>query len=521
MAGDCVKLALRVVLLVSVGLSPIPAHCPPGWLYYKDSGCFLISPDPSTMFESRSACRAAGADLVVIRDRDKHEFLSTRVYCSDCSYWIGLFSPSGDPQLFWVDGSQFAEDEPSFFTDMDEQHYCVVMEQRAGLVWKKEACDALQGYVCEMPNTGYHCPEGWDPWHGSCYLLQTSTPLPWTGALDMCRAYRGADLLYLNSTEEKAWLGSKVSDSFWTGLNDIETESRFFWTAGNSLHPSLAADFHEDRVSGGPRDCVSLDTLTGILTDTDCRLHRPYICKRNESAEWFEEVSGQGLEGAVVDAFVNTEELAQAEERCLGDRQACTAILLQDSRYYLLPPSVRTVHNPSTTVYFRTECSAGYSGAQCSVFTEPVQCDCKPGFITTAQKACGVPVSLCDSSAGCLPACPGTMPLCPTAPRMRTGCLTSWCPIWKGVEAPGGRGHQLCLHHRDFQVGKTIVSSIVEAVYTSCKMLCVVTPHYLHSEWCSMEVHVRAAAFSSSPSLETHNEQSPTTLYSPANCLEF
>nr|XP_015215036.1 PREDICTED: macrophage mannose receptor 1-like isoform X6 [Lepisosteus oculatus] len=363
MAGDCVKLALRVVLLVSVGLSPIPAHCPPGWLYYKDSGCFLISPDPSTMFESRSACRAAGADLVVIRDRDKHEFLSTRVYCSDCSYWIGLFSPSGDPQLVWVDGSQFAEDEPSFFTDVDEQHYCVVMEQRAGLVWKKEACDALQGYVCEMPNTGYHCPEGWDPWHGSCYLLQTSTPLPWTGALDMCRAYRGADLLYLNSTEEKAWLGSKVSDSFWTGLNDIETESRFFWTAGNSLHPSLAADFHEDRVSGGPRDCVSLDTLTGILTDTDCRLHRPYICKRNESAEWFEEVSGQGLEGAVVDAFVNTEELAQAEERCLGDRQACAAILLQDSRYYLLPPSVRTVHNPSTTVYFRTGCVLRFQSA--------------------------------------------------------------------------------------------------------------------------------------------------------------
>ncbi|KAG2464246.1 toll-like receptor 13 [Polypterus senegalus] len=49
---------------------------------------------------------------------------------------------------------------------------------------------------------------------------------------------------------------------------------------------------------------------------------------------------------------------------------------------------------------------------------------------------------------------------------------------------------RLCLHHRDFVPGNPIVSSIVDAVYTSRKTLCVVSSNYLLSEWCSMEVQV-------------------------------
>ncbi|KAJ8254560.1 hypothetical protein COCON_G00211720 [Conger conger] len=48
----------------------------------------------------------------------------------------------------------------------------------------------------------------------------------------------------------------------------------------------------------------------------------------------------------------------------------------------------------------------------------------------------------------------------------------------------------LCLHHRDFEPGKTIVSNIVEAIYSSRKTLCLVSPQYLSSTWCSMEVQV-------------------------------
>uniref|UniRef100_A0A8C9RB67 TIR domain-containing protein n=1 Tax=Scleropages formosus TaxID=113540 RepID=A0A8C9RB67_SCLFO len=57
-----------------------------------------------------------------------------------------------------------------------------------------------------------------------------------------------------------------------------------------------------------------------------------------------------------------------------------------------------------------------------------------------------------------------------------------------GEENGGGRPCQLCLHHCDFQAGQTIVSNIVEAVYSSRKTPCVVSPYYFNNEWCSMEV---------------------------------
>lgn len=49
---------------------------------------------------------------------------------------------------------------------------------------------------------------------------------------------------------------------------------------------------------------------------------------------------------------------------------------------------------------------------------------------------------------------------------------------------------RLCLHHRDFQPGRSIIDNIVDAVYNSRKTVCVVSRSYLRSEWCSMEVQL-------------------------------
>ncbi|XP_030639843.1 toll-like receptor 21 [Chanos chanos] len=53
-----------------------------------------------------------------------------------------------------------------------------------------------------------------------------------------------------------------------------------------------------------------------------------------------------------------------------------------------------------------------------------------------------------------------------------------------------GSSFRLCLHHRDFELGRDIVDNIVKAVYSSRKTLCVVSQHYLHSEWCSLEIQL-------------------------------
>uniref|UniRef100_A0A8C6S9J3 TIR domain-containing protein n=1 Tax=Neogobius melanostomus TaxID=47308 RepID=A0A8C6S9J3_9GOBI len=54
----------------------------------------------------------------------------------------------------------------------------------------------------------------------------------------------------------------------------------------------------------------------------------------------------------------------------------------------------------------------------------------------------------------------------------------------------GEQGWRLCLHHRDFEPGKAIVENITDAIYGSRKTICVISRHYLQSEWCSREIQM-------------------------------
>uniref|UniRef100_A0A2K6FIL8 TIR domain-containing protein n=1 Tax=Propithecus coquereli TaxID=379532 RepID=A0A2K6FIL8_PROCO len=58
------------------------------------------------------------------------------------------------------------------------------------------------------------------------------------------------------------------------------------------------------------------------------------------------------------------------------------------------------------------------------------------------------------------------------------------------LEEGGHPTFKLCLHHRDFEPGVDIFENIQNAINTSRKTLCVVSNHYLHSEWCRLEVQL-------------------------------
>ncbi|XP_063293068.1 toll-like receptor 13 [Pelobates fuscus] len=49
---------------------------------------------------------------------------------------------------------------------------------------------------------------------------------------------------------------------------------------------------------------------------------------------------------------------------------------------------------------------------------------------------------------------------------------------------------RLCLHHRDFQLGRDIIDNIVDSIHNSRKTVCVVSRSYLRSEWCSLEMQL-------------------------------
>ncbi|ELW65894.1 toll-like receptor 13 [Tupaia chinensis] len=58
------------------------------------------------------------------------------------------------------------------------------------------------------------------------------------------------------------------------------------------------------------------------------------------------------------------------------------------------------------------------------------------------------------------------------------------------LEEGGKPTFKLCLHHRDFEPGTDIFENIQNAINTSRKTLCVVSNHYLHSEWCRLEIQL-------------------------------
>lgn len=58
------------------------------------------------------------------------------------------------------------------------------------------------------------------------------------------------------------------------------------------------------------------------------------------------------------------------------------------------------------------------------------------------------------------------------------------------LEEGGQPTFKLCLHHRDFEPGIDIFENIQNAINTSRKTLCVVSNHYLRSEWCCLEVQL-------------------------------
>ncbi|XP_026140434.1 toll-like receptor 13 [Carassius auratus] len=83
--------------------------------------------------------------------------------------------------------------------------------------------------------------------------------------------------------------------------------------------------------------------------------------------------------------------------------------------------------------------------------------------------------------------------------EMRYDAFVSFCTrdeAWvMGEMAPRleGQGNprlRLCLHHRDFEVGKDIVDNITESIYSSQCTVCLISRRYLRSNWCSLEMKV-------------------------------
>ncbi|XP_056088737.1 C-type lectin domain family 4 member F-like [Rhinichthys klamathensis goyatoka] len=75
---------------------------------------------------------------------------------------------------------------------------------------------------------------GWIACRGKLYLF-SSYKLNWNRSRDVCVS-KGADLVTITSQSEQSFLVSKINETRWIGLNDLDTEGHWVWVNNRTLN---------------------------------------------------------------------------------------------------------------------------------------------------------------------------------------------------------------------------------------------------------------------------------------------
>ncbi|XP_071950015.1 echinoidin-like [Antedon mediterranea] len=147
--------------------------CPIFWVPYLGN-CYRIFAETLTWTAAENKCQSfttwiAKGHLVSIRSKEENEFVS-RLWNSAtdglvtrepyATYWIGLTDARYEGTWRWSDTNQLAT-----YTNWDrnqpDNHSgnqdCVTVWNRSGLqtIWDDKQCNAVQGYVCKLPQNNY------------------------------------------------------------------------------------------------------------------------------------------------------------------------------------------------------------------------------------------------------------------------------------------------------------------------------------------------------------------------------
>lgn len=131
---------------------------------------------------------------------------------------------------------------------------------------------------------------GWTACRGKLYFF-ISDKLNWSSSRDACVS-RGADLVTITSQSEQDFLVSKITETHWIGLNDLETEERWVWVNNQTLNetgvqfwfnksPTQPDNWKKEDPSG--EDCASLGDRNGNIHtwfDASCKKLKMFICEK-------------------------------------------------------------------------------------------------------------------------------------------------------------------------------------------------------------------------------------------------
>ncbi|XP_071338318.1 CD209 antigen-like protein E [Trachinotus anak] len=127
------------------------------------------------------------------------------------------------------------------------------------------------------------CPTGWRMFSCTCYFFSTESG-SWEKGREDCRA-KGADLVVIDSPEQRTFLAGLISKPTWIGLTDREEEGIWKWVDGTPLKLTYWEKNQPDNGGGDPQygeeDCAHIRTLEDTnWNDLSCDSSLQWICEK-------------------------------------------------------------------------------------------------------------------------------------------------------------------------------------------------------------------------------------------------
>ncbi|XP_066530926.1 CD209 antigen-like isoform X2 [Hoplias malabaricus] len=136
------------------------------------------------------------------------------------------------------------------------------------------------------------CGEGWTFFGVSCYYF-SSDELNWRESRNYCTG-KGGNLVVITSKEEHDFLSSRIGETHWIGLNDLDTEGQWMWVNNRPLSetrtefwlkrknkPNEPDNWKSEDSSG--ENCGALGDENGYTHtwfDASCKKLKKYICEK-------------------------------------------------------------------------------------------------------------------------------------------------------------------------------------------------------------------------------------------------
>ncbi|KAI7789983.1 CD209 antigen-like protein C isoform X2 [Triplophysa rosa] len=138
------------------------------------------------------------------------------------------------------------------------------------------------------------CEDGWTEHGGKCYFF-SSEAQTWFKSRNSCEALK-ANLVTINTRDVQGFLVSKIKETHWIGLDDLETEGRWVWVNNQTLEETglqfwfIKASGSEPDNTGGDEsspgeDCACLGYENVELNswfDASCETKKKFICEKRK-----------------------------------------------------------------------------------------------------------------------------------------------------------------------------------------------------------------------------------------------